>query len=35
MPEELTLIKAVPGYSHKSFTAAYMQLLVVPDQATL
>ena len=34
MPEELNLIEAVPGYSHKSFGAAYMQLLVCPAEAT-
>jgi tetratricopeptide (TPR) repeat protein len=33
MPEELKLIEAVPGYSHKSFDKAYMQLLVAPAEA--
>lgn len=33
MPEELKLIEAVPGYSHKAFGKAYMQLLVTPSEA--
>jgi dienelactone hydrolase len=33
MPEELKLIEAVPGYSHKKFDKAYMQLLVAPAEA--
>ena len=33
MPEELKLIEAVPGYSHKAFHKAYMQLLVAPAEA--
>jgi len=33
MPEELKLIEAVPGYSHRSLNAAYMQLLVTPEEA--
>ena len=33
MPEELKLIEAVPGYSHKKFDKAYMQLLVTPAEA--
>ena len=33
MPEELKLIEAVPGYSHKAFDKAYMQLLVTPAEA--
>ena len=33
MPEELKLIEAIPGYSHKSFDKAYMQLLVSPAEA--
>lgn len=33
MPEELKLIEAVPGYSHKAFDKAYMQLLVTPSEA--
>jgi dienelactone hydrolase len=33
MPEELKLIEAVPGYSHKAFDKAYMQLLVAPAEA--
>jgi dienelactone hydrolase len=33
MPEELMLIEAVPGYSHKAFDKAYMQLLVTPSEA--
>ena len=33
MPEELKLIEAVPGYSHKNLRAAYMQLLVTPEEA--
>jgi len=34
MPEELGLIESVPGYDHGSFRAAYLQLLVSPEQAT-
>jgi len=34
MPEELNLIEAVPGYSHAAFDAAYLQLMVAPEQAT-
>ncbi len=34
MPEELGLIESVPGYSHRSIQAAYLQLLVSPEQAT-
>jgi hypothetical protein len=33
MPEELKLIEAVPGYSHRAFGKAYMQLLVTPSEA--
>ncbi len=33
MPEELKLIEAVPGYSHRAFDKAYMQLLVAPAEA--
>ncbi len=33
MPEELKLIEAVPGYSHRSFDKAYMQLLATPAEA--
>jgi dienelactone hydrolase len=33
MPEELKLIEAVPGYSHRAFDKAYMQLLVAPSEA--
>jgi dienelactone hydrolase len=34
MPEELKLIESVPGYTHRSFRAAYLQLLVSPEEAT-
>ena len=34
MPQELGLIESVPGYRHGSFRAAYLQLLVSPEQAT-
>ncbi|MFC1530030.1 dienelactone hydrolase family protein [Gemmatimonadota bacterium] len=33
MPVELNLIEAVPGYSHTSFRAAYLQLMVSPQTA--
>ena len=34
MPEELRLIESVPGYSHSALRAAYLQLMVSPEQAT-
>jgi len=34
MPVELGLIESVPGYSHGSLQAAYLQLLVSPEEAT-
>jgi len=34
MPDELGLIERVPGYTHRSIRAAYLQLLVSPEQAT-
>jgi dienelactone hydrolase len=33
MPEEISLIERIPGYRHRSFRAAYLQLLVAPEEA--
>jgi dienelactone hydrolase len=33
MPEELSLIESLPGYAHKKFHAAYLQLMTAPEEA--
>ncbi len=33
MPEELGLIESLPGYAHKKFRAAYLQLMTAPEEA--
>jgi len=33
MPEELGLIESIPGYAHKKFRAAYLQLMTAPEVA--
>jgi dienelactone hydrolase len=33
MPEELGLIESIPGYAHKKFRAAYLQLMTAPEEA--
>jgi len=33
MPKELDLIESQPGYAHKKFRAAYLQLMTAPEEA--
>ncbi|MBN1938413.1 MAG: hypothetical protein JW843_02435, partial [Candidatus Aminicenantes bacterium] len=33
MPEELGLIESLPGYAHKKFRAAFLQLMTTPEEA--